>query len=128
MLYELTLTLRPCLYKKTPDLQFHVTVCLLYELLEEYQYSMIAELTQEHNVHYHGIIELKDSKAKNLLLNKFRPYNMVFGKKSCRPIDFEETWKKYLLKDYEKTKLILKFPIITDRLGVFVSLFPDLNQ
>lgn len=116
------------LYKRIPEDQFHYTCMAIYDILDSYQYSMIAELTQEHNVHYHGIVELEDIKAKNKLLNRFRPYNMIFGKKSCRPIDFEETWKKYLIKDYNKTKLILKYPILADKLGCFVELFPNLNQ
>jgi hypothetical protein len=80
---------------------------------------MVAELTGEHNVHFHGIIDLKDIEAKDKLLNKFRRHTKIFGRKTCNQVQFEDSYKKYMRKSFSETSLIIKHPILLDILGIF---------
>lgn len=127
MLYELTITLKPNLYQLDPRDQFDLSSIILCEILNPFQSSMIAELTMEHNIHYHGIVQLEDIIDKNILLNRFRRHYKVFGRKSCSQIRYEKSYCDYLVKDKEKTQQILKkCPIVRDQLGLIkCPLFGD---
>lgn len=117
MLYEITVTLRPCLYRFTAAEQFDKTEDKLRLILCLYKSSCIAELTKEHNIHYHGIIDLKDVSEKDRLCNRFRKYNKEFGRKSIDQIRYENSYRKYIVKEFSTTqKIIGKLPIITNDL------------
>lgn len=128
MKYELTITLKPTMYQFNPKEQLRLTKDKLLNIFypnnkQEYMVSCVAELTQEHNVHYHCIIELQDIQAKDRLLNKFRSLTKIFGKKSCTQVQYEDSYKQYLIKDLEKTRSLIGDPIICDYYGVAKSLF-----
>jgi len=125
MKYEFTLTLRPMLYDKKPDEQFKYVHDNLWFLLAPYKASCVAELTQELNVHFHGIIELRDILEKNEFLNRFRHFNKMFGRKTCSQLMYEDTYRKYMKKSIEETKKILLDPIIRDDFAVFQTIFEE---
>lgn len=125
MKYEITLTLRPYIYKEVPQHQFKIAVKMLEEILPLYQVSLVAELTQENNVHFHGIIELSDLIERNKFLNRFRRFHKLFGKKTVNQVKFEDSYIKYMKKDIENTKLIIPDPIVRDSFGIFGNLFPE---
>lgn len=114
--YEFTITLRPRLYDRTPEEQFRYTSDILQrECLSRWNTSCVAELTKENNIHYHGIVHLKDFKHRNSFLNGFRKYNNIFGRKSCSPIRKESDWIMYMRKNVEETRQILgQDPWVTD--------------
>jgi len=124
MKYELCLTIKPVWYRLLPQEQHNIAVRLLEEVHPEYQMSLVAELTGEHNVHYHGIVELADIPEKDLFLNKFRgALSKFFGRKTCSQLQFETSYKTYMRKDLDKTRLIIKDPIVRDSFGVFKTIF-----
>lgn len=114
--YEFTLTLRPRLYDRTPDEQFVYTSAILQnECFRGFTVSCVAELTKENNIHYHGMVHLKDFKQRNAFLNTFRKYNNIFGRKTCTPIRKETDWIMYMRKDTKETQQILgKDPWVSD--------------
>jgi len=76
MKYELTLTLRPMMYNLSAKEQFRISKEHLIDLFmpngfPQYHISCIAELTGEHNIHYHCMIEIGSIEDKDKLMNKF---------------------------------------------------------
>jgi len=90
--------------------------------------SCIAELTAEHNVHYHCLIEIEGQLDKDDFLNRFREYNKFFGRKSCRGVDFKESFITYLRKDYQATSRIIVDPIVKDDYKIFYDLTNPLKM
>lgn len=122
MLYEITITLRPKWYRLDSVKQFEQTSEKLYSIFRDFDASIIAELTGEHNVHYHGIVRLDDIQHKNRLMARFRPHHVDFGRKSCTQLQFETSYIRYMLKDKSQTELILKYPIVMDKLKIFINI------
>lgn len=119
MLYEVTVTLRPCLYKFTATEQFDKTQDKIRLILCMHNSTCVAELTKEHNIHYHGIVDLKDISDKDYLCNRFRKYNKEFGRKSIEQVKYEDSYRKYIVKELSATqKIIGKYPVITNQLGL----------
>jgi len=114
MKYAITLTLRPMMYRYTATEQFIKTGHQLREFLKSYNASVVAELTGENNVHYHGIIELSDLIHRDKFLNGFRG-SLIWGRKDCTQLMDEQKWITYLQKDIKHTKEITKlYPILCD--------------
>lgn len=119
MQYELTVTLRPAMYKYSAEEQFEKSKPWMVTILLNYQVSCVAELTQSNNVHYHAIIELKDHIERDKLINKIRQYKML-GKISCSQLINNTKWIAYLQKDYSQTMKIIKtHPDVRDYYGIF---------
>lgn len=126
MKYEFTITLRPRLYKYSPSLQYRMTKSLLAGIMLHYQASCVAELTGENNIHYHCMIELKDHKHRDSLLDKFRQYNDTFGRKSCTQLMNEPKWREYMIKDYQTTfDIIGDTPVVQDTFEVADHLYKN---
>jgi len=115
MLYEVTLTLKPFLYSLSPKDQFLLTKIFLDEVFLPYpKVTCVAELTMEHNVHYHAIIELPNGVlAKDRFLNRFRKYRQ-FGRKSCTQVQYIDSFKRYIVKDLKRTEQIIAWPVVRD--------------
>lgn len=114
MNYELTLTLRPSLYRFTAQEQYDKCYESLRTIFKYYKVFCIAELTQENNVHYHCIIELKSFKERALLLDKFRKHNHKFGRKTCTQLIDYPKYVEYLFKDIEKTSQLINDYVLQD--------------
>lgn len=123
MKYEVTITLKPLMYQYTPREQHDRCKNILFDIFEPFQVSCTAELTKEHNVHYHSIVELADLQHKDRFLNRFRKHCKIFGKKSCSPVMWEDSLRDYIKKDIDITREITGDPIIRDSFGVFKCLF-----
>lgn len=124
MKYELTLTLKPCMYSLSALEQFRITKDLLLGVLQPYdEVSAIGELTSEHNVHYHCLIELPTILDKDKLLNRFRSLTKIFGRKTCNQVMFDDSYRIYMKKDIEETKKIIGDPVIRDFYGVARTIF-----
>lgn len=123
MKYEMMISLKPPMYQFKPEKQFVVTQDLLIKIFDGFEASIVTELTQEHNVHYHVFVDLNNIEHKDRLLNRFRPYCKVFGKKSCIQVMFEDSYKSYMRKDLDVTKLVIKHdPIVRDSFGFLGNL------
>lgn len=115
MKHELTVTLRPMMYSMTAKQQFDITKRFILDILKPYKHTTVAELTGEHNVHYHSIVEIEGIKMKDELLNRFRGYNKHLGRKTCTGLQFEKSYEKYLFKDYKDTFAVLGAdPVLKD--------------
>lgn len=119
--YFFTVTLLPIMYKKDIDKQYDETANELYvslKLLSE-KITLVAELTRQFNVHYHGIIKLEGSKRK--FVNMFRG-DKKFGYVSLAPIK-EGTSSKvyaYISKDIKiSTEELGRRAILRDDYNVF---------
>lgn len=119
MLYELTLTIRPMMYRMEANEQYKFLYEHLRKILDKFKCSMIAELTSENNVHYHGKIELKDFQHRDSLFNKLRNYHKWFGRKTCTQLVDEPKYDEYMRKDIQKTKLLIEHPIVMDSFNIF---------
>lgn len=127
MKHELTVTLRPLLYSKTPQQQFDIVKPMMLYVLKPYINTTIAELTGEHNVHFHSIIEIEGIIMKDQLLDRFRQYNKYLGRKSCSAVQYEESYEKYIQKSYFDTTKILIDPILKDDYKIFHKVITLLN-
>lgn len=120
MLYEITLTLRPQMYRHDSKVQYEQTKALLDDvfnrgsLKDPSRCSIIAELTQEDNIHYHGIVDLKDFQARHRLIERIRRHNKVFGKKTLSQIVNYPTWVAYINKAKTVTRGIIGDPVVYD--------------
>lgn len=119
MKYELTITLKPLMYVHKPQEQFNLTHHILFDIFQDYHVTAIADLTNEHNVHYHCMIELPTLIDKDRLLNKFRKWNKIFGKKTCTQVMYEDTWRKYIRDKLPLWKGLLADPIVRDSYSLF---------
>lgn len=117
MKYEFTITLKPQMYRYSAKEQFDKTRQYLNDKFVGYCVSCVAELTQDHNVHYHAMIELKDMTMKDKFLNQFRG-SATWGRKTCTQIVHERKWEEYLKKDITKTREVLGYPIVCDNFEI----------
>lgn len=114
MKYELTITLRPQMYRFDAREQYVRTSVWLKQILYPYKVSIVAELTQVNNIHYHGIIDLKDLRHRDKFLNRFRG-SLVFGKMTCTQLIDEPKWIEYMKKNIHITWDILNiYPVLLD--------------
>lgn len=129
MKYELTLTLRPQLYRMSAKEQFEYTRTLFEDIFRDFpnpkrriMRTIVAELTGEHNIHYHCVVELADLTEKDTLMNRFRKHNKVFGRKTCNQVMYENSYSKYILKHVidGSTRTVIKdyCPIVIDDFGI----------
>lgn len=118
------------MYVLRPQEQFDKANALLFDILAPFECSMVAELTGELNVHFHGLIELKNIEHKSKLLNKFRGFGMkMWGRKTCDQVVFLDSYKKYMRKSLDETRKLIKDPIVRDTFGVFsMQTFDDLQE
>lgn len=124
--YELTLTLRPSMYRLNPQEQFDKCFPILRKLTDTYCISIIAELTQENNVHFHCLVNLKDFVHRDKFLNVFRKYNNIFGRKTCTQLVDYYKWTKYMIKDVVQTSLIVTDPIVSNMHDLFRPKFVEM--
>jgi len=128
--YAITFTLRPMMYRMTAVQQFSYMTTDMLNLAKRYKMTLIAELTKEHNIHYHGIVELQNHKHLDQLLNEIRPILRI-GRKEIEPVKDKDKWITYIYKEVKITAEILnESPIIYDgqkknQANIETYLFPE---
>lgn len=116
--FSFTVTLKPCMYRYEPEEQYDLVKNHLYITLKQLSnnFTLVTELTQNMNIHFHGIIELYHKKKWYSVFRK----SDKFGFTSCREISDMEGWKKYISKDLQLTlDMLERRPIINDDYKVF---------
>jgi len=107
--FAITLTLKPAYFRHTAELQYSLTAEKICEALRcngRNKLSMVTELTEKCNVHYHAVILI----AKSLLTKTYATkwlYDRCrlepIGSQICvKQIDDLDGWKDYLIKDFHK--------------------------
>lgn len=113
--YELTITLHPMMYRMKPENQHIVCMKYLPKILKKFHHCLIAELTEQNNIHYHGIVRLNNLKHRNQLINKFRSHTLVFGRKNVKQLMDFGKWVEYIQKSLVDTYHIIETsPIVND--------------
>lgn len=118
MKYEVTLTLRPVLYKFDPQSQFDKLYEFLLAYSKKYNMSLIAELTCENNVHYHGIVDLKDFSIRADFINGLRCMHKWLGRKTINQVLYEDSYCHYMVKHVTLTRQLILNPIVFDGMNV----------
>lgn len=122
MRYEVTVTLKPHLYRFTASEQFDMVRPIVEEIFSLYAGSAIAELTKENNIHIHGLVDLPGPIERNKFLNRWRRHHKIFGRKSCAQVVYQDSYDRYMRKDMDVTWQVLgRSPIVVDVMGVFAS-------
>lgn len=116
-----TVTLRPNLYKDIAEEQYDLTAeRLLNHIKEDYpccvKTTIVAELTKNMNIHYHGIImfDLNEVRFKNLskyFIDSFRD-NKKFGFVNISQIEDEKKVLDYVSKSIQDTALSIGKKVI----------------
>lgn len=116
---EVTVTLKPFLYAHNPNVQMKMTKDLLKKCFGKYSVSIVAELTNEYNIHYHCMVDMKTHKEPLFYLhNKIRPHKQ-FGRRTVQRVQYYESYIKYMNKDIKKTNEILsQSAIVKDDLNI----------
>lgn len=115
MRYEFTLTLKPALYRHSAKEQYRITSNIVHEIIGNYKVSVVAELTSQNNIHYHGIVELTDFAHRDAFINKIRQWHKEMGRYSCSQLVDEPVWIEYMRKNTSKTDSVInKWPWVKD--------------
>lgn len=100
--YSFTLTLKPRLYQHDPYKQINLVRDELYKTLGRAgKYVLMAELTQAHNAHFHGMIQCNlrqtGGDCLRFLYNMFRKSKDI-GHVNFKVVTDEPGWVEYINK------------------------------
>lgn len=125
--YAGTITLRPKLYTKEPEVQYDETYDYVRRKLSSLSthFTLIAEVTKSYNIHYHIVIKFDLEDRKKDCMKEFhkcfRNDNLV-GFVNIRQIDDMVKWTDYLKKDLCHTvNATNRRPVIWDMYDIFDS-------
>lgn len=121
MRHELTISLKPILYKMTIKEQFDFCRPFIVNILRGEKHTTIAELTKVHNLHFHSVVELNEigtMEHKDKIINRLRGYNKYFGKHTFDPVRYEVSYDNYMMEDYHITSRLINDPIVKDDFGL----------
>jgi hypothetical protein len=113
--FALTITLKPQIYRETAEEQYRQTAYNVAKLFSKCKLTLIAELTQSCNIHYHGIIAVPitiSSQPRKYIFDQIRKYSKL-GKTTVVQMTNYEGWSDYLSKDLQETSKTV-YPIIKD--------------
>lgn len=126
--YSFTVTLKPVLFRVPAESQYDKTTESLCDMLRDvsHTYTLVAELTKNMNIHYHGVI-IFHMGPKNLIkkfVDAFRAH-AKFGFVCIKVITDEPGWIDYISKELKNTyESIGRRPIVYDGVGLFpIGLF-----
>lgn len=109
--YAFTITLKPKMFVHPLKKQLALTKDVLKELfsLTCAQYTLVAEVTKNFNIHYHGIVnfhvinEFHNSDHYICMFKDCFRKSSQFGYTVVKVIDDFPKWSAYILKDRQKT-------------------------
>lgn len=107
--YAITITIMPSLYRKTYEEQYNETANSIKNLFHDCKLTLVAELTQAYNIHYHGIIAYPlcdgggSKDVRKIIFDRLRKYSKVGNTKIDQITDYNG-WVKYIQKDPSSKK------------------------
>ncbi len=116
----ITITLPPKAYKFKAKEQFERTKPGIMDtfLTHTNDYCLIAELTEQGNVHYHGWFTERYDRSTLFLLDHLKQRHLGFVQiNKARINDVERTYK-YMCKDIDITKKLIKHPVLSNKLKI----------
>lgn len=121
--YCITLTLKPKLYVATPENQVDYSdLFIRFMEAKGAKLTLVAELTKQYNIHYHGYIELPKKLSKNPIKYIYDVLRKMeyYGFTCIKPCTDYEGWYQYMIKDYYHTKDNINInPILLDGLDEY---------
>lgn len=101
-----TITLKPSEYRHTYEDQYKGTAYLLKSIFDSAgcKYSMVAELTKQYNVHYHGIMKVPLERGRDSckwFFDRLRKLSCI-GRSECEQVMNYDKWTVYLAKDIKR--------------------------
>lgn len=120
--YAITLTLKPVIYRHAPEKQFSLVSENIRNNFPNCQFTIIAELTKQYNIHFHGFIKVDLNKInihpEKYLFDRIRKYSAL-GFAVIKQVTEYNVWKDYILKDKKNTESILNLdPVVRDDYGL----------
>lgn len=130
--YSFTITLKPNLFQYKAEEQYDKSYLTLVKHLMTLskKFSVVAELTKNYNIHYHGIITFTlHEKQKSNFMKKFTDSfrkNTCFGFVNIKQITDEQGWINYITKDLKITReSICRPPVLIDSFNIIPTLELD---
>lgn len=116
----LTVTLRSSHKRLDAEGQYVLTKEKLLQKLSNCKLTLIAELTSNYDVHYHGILRIPIDKCKNKHPLRYIKdvLRSEFGFTCVKEVDSYAGWVEYLQKDIEETSKVI-YPILKDDYDIF---------
>lgn len=117
MLYFVTLTLKPKMYKYSSKTQFEITSGDVYDIINRssVQFVCIPEHTAVGNVHYHAVVLFRDKSNVIMFNNKVKKIKSLgMTKITPTPIESLEQLNRsceYLFKELDLTKKCIDMPL-----------------
>lgn len=101
-----TITLKPSEYRRTYEDQYKGSCYLLTSIFNAggCKYTMVAELTKQYNIHYHGIIKIPTERGKDSIkwfFDRLRLLSFI-GRSECEQVKNYEKWTTYIMKDVDR--------------------------
>lgn len=101
-----TITLKPTEYRHTYQEQYKGTAHILTSIFDSNgcKYSMVAELTKQYNIHYHGIMKVPLERGRDSCAWFFDRLRKLtcFGRSECEQVMNYDKWTKYIAKDIKR--------------------------
>lgn len=123
--YAFTVTLKPNMYRHAAEKQYEDTYKSLFKNLEMLgKVTIVAEITKNYNIHYHGIIRFamcftKHTNLMKAFVDSFRT-TKSYGFVNIKQIIDEPGWIDYISKSLPDTMESIKWrPIVIDQLDIF---------
>jgi len=126
--YAFTITLLPRLYKMDADAQYDLThlpvakMLLAFGPITQLGLTLIAELTKQFNIHYHGVFRVNtqydvlypDKRLRKQFVDHFRKH-ALFGFVNISLVKDLTVWTDYIKKEIPDTKLLIgRCPVVFD--------------
>lgn len=123
MRFAITVTLHKKCFDMPAEWQFDHYTDAVKDMFSvfKFKYTMVTELTQASNIHYHALVEAPNY-CEDVLRKKLNDYtrkNKTIGFICVKQVTDEPGWVDYIVKDLSKTyRLISRDPLIRDDLRV----------
>jgi len=112
--YFLTITLDPKIYKRTISEQFITVRDFIKNILKQYSdnFWLVAELTEQSNVHFHGFISFAQSHYKHHIIDALKRFPLGMSKINNSVIVEKRRTVEYMYKEYPHTTQFINKPLI----------------
>lgn len=114
MAFAITLTIRPKYFPLSLERQLDISEADILTFLSDMDSRgfIIAEITKNANIHYHGIIDMnlqnRYHQKIDLYIKDYFRYSNKIGFVCVKPITDEVRWSQYIMKDLNSTNAFLE--------------------